>query len=89
MALMASTISPIRRAGRDHCSLKRRSMWGRICEPSPNPKRPSVNSCRSLAVSASTMGLRAKPMATAVLSRSVEVAAAADASGRKGSWRDS
>ena len=49
-----------RRPGRDHGIENRCSMCGRICEPSPSTKRPPVTVCRSHAVLASVIGVRAK-----------------------------
>ena len=74
------------RSGRDHVWLKRRSMCGRICVPSPSTKRPREMSCRSFARCAHTIGLRAKAMAIAVRELDARRSSrAASTSGRKGS----
>ena len=60
----------MRAAGCDHGIEKRRSMCGRICEPSPRMKRPCESACRSLPSVASSIGVRAKAIAIAVESSS-------------------
>ena len=47
IALIASTISRMRAAGRDHVEPKRRSICGLICEPRPSRNRPFVSTWRS------------------------------------------
>ena len=76
----------MRAAGCDHGIEKRRSMCGLIWLPSPSEKRPFDASCRSLAIDAMVIGVRAKAMATPVDSSSRSVARAASSSGKKGSW---
>ena len=75
----------MRAAGADHGIEKRRSMCGLIWLPSPRWNRPPDSACRSHACAASVIGLRAKAMATAVVSSSRSVASAASTSGRNGS----
>ena len=86
MARMARIISRIRAAGWDHGMEKRLVMWGLIWEPRPSRKRPSDCTCRSQAVLARVIGLRAKATAMPVPSSSRSVASAARTWGRKGSW---
>ena len=86
MARMAPIISSIRAAGRDQGMENRLVMWGWIWLPSPKRNRPPDRACRSQAVWASTIGLRAKPTAMAVISSMLSVCSAASARGRKGSW---
>ena len=78
--------SRMRGAGCDHGMEKRFVMCGLIWLPMPSMKRPLVSSCRSLASTASVMGLRAKATAIPVPNSSFSVAAAPTAMGRKGSW---
>ena len=85
IARTADTSSRIRAAGCDHSSLKRFWMCGRICDPSPSTNRPPLICCRSYPTFASTIGFRAKPIATAVPRRSRDVVCDARASGRNGS----
>ena len=59
IARIASTISRIRAAGRDHGIENRFSMCGLICEPSPRIARPSENVWRSQPMWARFIGLRA------------------------------
>ena len=74
MALMARMNSRMRAAGRDQGMLKRLVMWGLICEPRPRRKRPPDASCKSLAVVATVMGLRAKATVMPVPSSTLSVA---------------
>ena len=60
-------------------------MWGLIWLPEPEVEAALDSSWRSLACTASVIGLRAKAMATAVISSSRSVASAASTSGRNGS----
>ena len=85
MARIACTNSRIRDAGFDQGWLKRFSMCGRICVPSPRTKRPSDRRCRSWAICAQIIGLRAKAIATPVPSSGRCVACEASASGKNGS----
>ena len=68
MARMAPIISSMRAAGRDQGIEKRLVMWAWIWLPSPSRNRPCDSAWRSQAVWASTIGLRAKPTAMAVIS---------------------
>ena len=78
--------SRIRGAGCDHGMEKRLVMCGLIWLPMPSMNRPLLSSCRSLARTASVMGLRAKATAIPVPNSSFSVAPAPTAMGRKGSW---
>ena len=60
----------MRAAGCDHGIEKRRSMCGLIWLPSPSVKRPFDASCRSLAIDAIVIGVRANAIATPVDSSS-------------------
>jgi hypothetical protein len=66
----------MRLAGCDHGIENRRSMCGLICEPSPSRNRPSLISWRSLARTATFIGLRAKATAIADCSEMCVVARA-------------
>ena len=86
MARIAPIISSMRAAGRDHGIEKRLVMWAWIWLPSPSMNRPPDRACRSQATCASTIGLRAKPTAMAVINSMRSVWGAARARGRNGSW---
>jgi hypothetical protein len=86
MARMASTISRMRGAGCDHSIEKRLVMWGLIWLPRPSMNRPLEYACRSHAIWASVIGLRAKATAMPVPRSSVSVLWAATSSGKNGSW---
>ena len=86
MARTASTSSRIRGAGWDHGIEYRFSMWGLIWLPRPSRNRPCDMVWRSLAVTASVIGLRAKATAIPVPTWSRSVCSAASARGRNGSW---
>ena len=86
IARMASTISRMRGAGWLHSIEKRFVMCGLIWLPRPRMNRPCEYICRSHAVLASVIGLRAKATAIDVPSSSSDVSAAAVTSGRNGSW---
>lgn len=60
--------------------------WALIWLPSPSMKRPREAACRSFAVYAVVMGLRANATAIDVPSEIRDVAPATTASGRNGSW---
>ena len=85
MARIASTNSRMRAAGCDHGIEKRFVMCGLICEPKPRMKRPPEKACRSLAVTAVVMGLRANATAMLVPSSMRSVASAASNKLRNGS----
>ena len=76
----------MRRAGCDHGIENRFSMCGLICEPRPSENRPFDICCRSLAVYASTIGVRANATAMPVASSMRSVCSAASAIGRNASW---
>ena len=76
----------MRAAGCDHGIEKRRSMCGLIWLPRPSVKRPFDASCRSLAIDAIVIGVRANAIATPVDSSRCSVARAASSSGKNGSW---
>ena len=82
IALVASTCSRMRAAGRDHCAPNRFSMWARTCDPSPSRKRPRLSSCRSYAALAMCIGLRGNEIVTFVM-RSTSTSPAASTSGKK------
>jgi hypothetical protein len=86
MARMAETNSRILAAGFDHGIENRFSMWGLIWLPRPRMNRPSENDCRSLAVWASVIGLRANATAMAVPTSIRSVCSAASRQARNGSW---
>jgi len=86
MARSARMNSRMRGAGCDHGIENRRSMCGLIWLPRPRVNRPLVAKCRSLAVAASVIGVRANATAIEVPSSRVVVTPAAAARGRKGSW---
>jgi hypothetical protein len=69
----------MRAAGLPQGMAKRRSMWARTCEPRPSWKRPSLISWRSLASTATFIGLRANATAMADCRVMREVARAARA----------
>ena len=73
----------MRGAGCDHGMEKRLVMCGLIWLPMPSMKRPLVSSCRSLATTASVMGLRAKATAIPVPNSSFSVAAGTDGDGQE------
>ena len=75
----------MRAAGCDHGIENRRSMCGLICEPSPRKKRPFECRCRSFAVYAVSIGVRANATAMPVPSSMRFVCSAAITSGRNGS----
>src|SRR5215217_5047583 len=83
---MARIISRMRAAGWLHSIEKRFVMCGLIWLPSPRMKRPCDAICRSHAVLASVIGLRAKATAIDVPSSRFDVASEAGTSGRNGSW---
>ena len=85
MARMARIISRMRGAGCDHGMEKRFVMCGLIWLPIPSMNRPLVSSWRSLATTASVIGLRAKATVIPVPNSSFSVAAAPMAMGRNGS----
>ena len=89
MACMARMNSRMRAAGWDQGIENRRSMWARTWDPRPSRNRPDDRACRSQAVVARAMGLRAKATAMDVPSSMGAAAVAARASGRKGSWLSS
>ena len=64
-------------------------MCALIWLPSPRMKRPREAACRSFATYAVVMGLRAKATAIDVPREIRDVAPAATASGRNGSWATS
>jgi hypothetical protein len=76
----------MRGAGCDHGMLNRFSMWALIWLPSPSMNRPPEYSCRSLAIWARFIGLRANATAMPVPSCSDSVCSAASSSGKNGSW---
>ena len=78
--------SRMRAAGCDHGIEKRRVMWALICEPMPRTRRPFDTACRSHAVWATVIGVRAKATMMSVPSSTRSVASAATSSGRNGSW---
>src|SRR5436190_15664752 len=86
MARMARTNSRMRAAGCDHGIENRFVMCGLICEPRPRMNRPLENACRSLAVTAVVIGLRANATAMLVPSWMRSVACAASSKFRNGSW---
>ena len=86
MARRAVTYSRMRAAGCDHGIEKRLVMCGLIWLPRPSTNRPPESRCRSLAVTATLIGLRAKATAMPVNSSTRSVAWAASATGRNGSW---
>ncbi len=85
MALMASTISRILAAGRDHSIEKRLVMCGLIWVPSPRMNRPLLWNCRSFPRLASSIGFRAKATAIEVPNSILWVCSEAIMWGRKGS----
>ena len=85
MARMARIISRMRAAGFDHGIEKRFSMWGLIWLPRPRMNRPSVAACRSHAMLARFIGLRAKATAMPVPSSTRFVCCEARSKGKNGS----
>ena len=83
---MAWIISRMRGAGCVHGMEKRFVMCGLIWLPIPSMNRPLVSSWRSLATTASVIGLRAKATVMPVPKSSLSVAVAPTAMGRNGSW---
>jgi hypothetical protein len=86
IARMARIISRMRAVGCDHGIEKRLVMWGLIWLPRPRMKRPFEAACRSQAVWASVIGLRANATAMPVASSTRSVSWAARSSGKNGSW---
>ena len=86
MARMAAIISSMRAAGLDQGIEKRLVMWAWIWLPSPSRNRPPERAWRSQPTWASTIGLRAKATAMAVISSMRSVLWAARPRGRNGSW---
>jgi hypothetical protein len=86
MARIADTYSRMRAAGFDHGMEKRFSMCGLIWLPRPRTKRPWENACRSFAVWAVVIGLRANATAIDVPISSVVVCSAPSRQARNGSW---
>ena len=83
---MAWIISRMRAAGCDHGIENRRVMCGLIWLPRPRTNRPPEAACRSHAVWASVIGLRANATAIDVIRSTRSVLCAASSSGRNGSW---
>ena len=86
MARIAEMNSRMRGAGCDHGIEKRFSMCGLIWLPRPRMNRPFENGCRSFAVWASVIGLRAKATAIDVPSSRRSVCSAPSRQARNGSW---
>ncbi len=86
MARIARIISRMRAAGCDHGIENRLVMCGLIWLPRPRMNRPCEAACRSHAVWARVMGLRAKATAMPVARSMRSVCCAASSSGKNGSW---
>ena len=86
MARRAITYSRIRGAGGVQSMLKRRTMCPFTWLPRPRTNRPPDCACRSQAMYAMSMGLRAKARAMEVRRSMREVCSAANTRGKKGLW---